>query len=203
MLIPLPSGEQDLLELGVGEKGRRKRILDALMNLRNWSTRISRQRFEARRPRWGTGNLDRQIGPPSEPIACWYSRSSACAASRIFCSSLTHLAPHASMRKQNEQLFMGRYSVQGTATWGTVLVMTGVDAKTATPVCLKVTSHRPSHESELRCRRKLSDEYVVALFDVMPHALLEPSNLNATRDSHGSFSFCAGHTHTTRLVVCY
>ena len=107
------------------------------------------------------------------------------------------------MRKQNEQLFMGRYSVQGTATWGTVLVMTGVDAKTATPVCLKVTSHRPSHESELRCRRKLSDEYVVALFDVMPHALLEPSNLNATRDSHGSFSFCAGHTHTTRLVVCY
>ena len=38
---------------------------------------------------------------------------------------------------------MGRYSVQGTATWGTVLVMTGVDAKTATPVCLKVTSHPP------------------------------------------------------------
>ena len=30
--------------------------------------------------------------------------------------------------------------MQGTATWGAVLVMTGVDAKTAAPVCLKVPS---------------------------------------------------------------
>ena len=94
------------------EKGRRKRILAALANLRNWSTRISRQRFE------------------------------------------------------NEQLFMGRYSVQGTATWGAVLVMTGVDAKTAAPVCLKVTSDRARHEAELRARQKLDASFVARLYDV-------------------------------------
>ena len=36
--------EEDLVELGVREKGRRKRMLAALANLRNWSTRIARQR---------------------------------------------------------------------------------------------------------------------------------------------------------------
>ena len=64
-------------------------------------------------------------------------------------------------RFENEQLFMGRYSVQGTATWGTVLVMTGVDAKTAAPVCLKVTSDRARHEAELRARQKLDADFVV------------------------------------------
>ena len=80
MLIPLPSGEQDLLELGVGEKGRRKRILDALMNLRNWSTRISRQRFEARRR--ALGRLETSTGRSACPatLVCWYSRRSACPA---------------------------------------------------------------------------------------------------------------------------
>ena len=64
-------------------------------------------------------------------------------------------------RFENEQLFMGRYSVQGTATWGAVLVMTGVDAKTAAQVCLKVTSDRARHEAELRARQKLDADFVV------------------------------------------
>ena len=55
--VAIDLSEQDLIELGVGEKGRRKRILDALMNLRNWSTRISRQRFEARRDGAGKPRL--------------------------------------------------------------------------------------------------------------------------------------------------
>ena len=38
--------EADLAEMGILEKGRRKRVLHALENLRNWCMRASRQRFE-------------------------------------------------------------------------------------------------------------------------------------------------------------
>ena len=41
--VAVDLSEDDLVELGVREKGRRKRILAALANLRNWSTRIARQ----------------------------------------------------------------------------------------------------------------------------------------------------------------
>ena len=104
-----------MVELGVHEKGRRKRVLAAITNLRNWSMRISRQRYE------------------------------------------------------NEQLFVGRYSVSATASWGSAMVMVGVDAKSGRPVCLKVTGDRERHESELRLRRKLDahsrGDFVVELFD--------------------------------------
>ena len=36
--------EDDLAEMGVQEKGRRKRVMRALDNLRNWCMRASRQR---------------------------------------------------------------------------------------------------------------------------------------------------------------
>ena len=113
--VAIDLNEDDLVELGVHEKGRRKRVLAAITNLRNWSMRISRQRYE------------------------------------------------------NEQLFVGRYSVSATASWGSAMVMVGVDAKSGRPVCLKVTGDRERHESELRLRRKLDahsrGDFVVELFD--------------------------------------
>jgi hypothetical protein len=109
--VAIDLNEADLEEMGVLEKGRRKRILHALDNLRNWAMRSSRQRFE------------------------------------------------------NEQLFMGRYSVSGTSDWGSYMVMTGTDAKTGRPICLKVTSDYARHAAELRARKRLSPEYVVELFD--------------------------------------
>lgn len=62
--IAIDLTESELNEMGIREKGRRKRTLEALENLRNWCMRAARQRYE------------------------------------------------------NEQLFMGRYSVSGTADWG-------------------------------------------------------------------------------------
>ena len=115
--VAIDLNEADLHEMGVQEKGRRKRILLALDNLRNWCMRASRQRFE------------------------------------------------------DEQLFMGRYSVSGTADWGPYMVMTGTDAKSGRAVCLKVTSDRARHLAELRARRLLGAEYVVELFDVADDVL--------------------------------
>ena len=62
--IAIDLTEAELNEMGVQEKGRRKRTLEALENLRNWCMRAARQRFEG------------------------------------------------------EQLFLGRYSISGTADWG-------------------------------------------------------------------------------------
>ena len=56
------------------------------------------------------------------------------------------------INSENEQLFMGRYSVAGTAEWGAYTVMTGTDAKTGRAVCLKVTSDYARHTAETRAR---------------------------------------------------
>jgi serine/threonine protein kinase len=111
LAIAIDLHEEDLQEMGIAEKGKRKRVMVAVDNLRDWAIRASRQRY------------------------------------------------------RSEQLFIGRYAVSGTADWGTAMVMTGTDAKTGRPVCLKVTSDATQFEAELRCRRLLSSEYVVELFD--------------------------------------
>ena len=59
--------EAELQEMGIREKGRRKRTLEALDNLRNWCMRAARQTYS------------------------------------------------------DDQLFMGRYSISGTADWGGAL----------------------------------------------------------------------------------
>ena len=79
--VAMDLNERDLEEMGVLEKGRRKRILHAVENLRNWCLRASRQRYE------------------------------------------------------DEKLFMGRYSVSGTADWGPYMVMTGVHAHAHAHAC--------------------------------------------------------------------
>ncbi|KOO31368.1 kelch repeat [Chrysochromulina tobinii] len=109
--------EEDLEEMGVLEKGRRRRVLQALGNLRNWCMRAARQQYE------------------------------------------------------NEQLFMGRYSVAGTAEWGAYMVMTGTDCKTGRSICLKVTSDYQRHTHELAIRKKLDTEYVVECFDSLEDVL--------------------------------
>ena len=109
--------EEDLEEMGVLEKGRRRRVLQALGNLRNWCMRAARQQYE------------------------------------------------------NEQLFMGRYSVAGTAEWGAFMVMTGTDCKTGRSICLKVTSDYQRHTHELAIRKKLDAEYVVECFDSLEDVL--------------------------------
>ena len=109
--IAIDLHEPDLQEMGIAEKGKRKRVLLAVANLRDWAMRASRQRYA------------------------------------------------------NEMLFVGRYSVTGTADWGASMVITGIDAKTTRPVCLKVTGDPTKFEAELRCRRKLSAEYAVEFFD--------------------------------------
>ena len=50
------------------------------------------------------------------------------------------------------------------------MVMTGTDAKTDRPVCLKVTGDRSLHQAELAIRRRLSAEFVVELFDTVEDA---------------------------------
>ena len=109
--------EEDLEEMGVLEKGRRRRVLQALGNLRNWCMRAARQQYE------------------------------------------------------NEQLFMGRYSVAGTAEWGAYMVMTGTDCKTGRSICLKVTSDYQRHTHELAIRKKLDTEFVVECFDSLEDVL--------------------------------
>ena len=109
--------DEELMEMGVQEKGRRARVLKALENLRNYAMRAKRQRFE------------------------------------------------------NEQLFMGRYSISGTADWGAHTVMTGVDCKTNRRICLKVTSDYTRHNAESRARRRLSSEFVAEFFDSLEDTL--------------------------------
>ena len=164
--VAVDLSEDDLVELGVREKGRRKRILAALANLRNWSTRISRQASSMPNalcpmPHAQCPKPNAQCPTPDAPCA-------RCPMPNAPCSMPNAQCPQ---RFENEQLFMGRYSVQGTATWGAVLVMTGVDAKTAAPVCLKVTSDRARHEAELRARQKLDADFVVP----SPHPSSSPS----------------------------
>ena len=60
---------------------------------------------------------------------------------------------------EKEQLFMGRYSVSGTADWGAYTVMTGTDAKTNRQICLKVW-RRPAcarFASKMACLNTLLD----------------------------------------------
>ena len=109
--------EEELEEMGVLEKGRRKRVLHALNNLRNWCMRASRQRYEG------------------------------------------------------EQLFMGRYSVSGTADWGAYTVMTGTDAKTGRDICLKVTADYARHTADTKARRRLSADFVAEFFDSLEDTL--------------------------------
>ena len=44
--IAIDLTESELNEMGIREKGRRKRTLEALDNLRNWCMRAARQRYE-------------------------------------------------------------------------------------------------------------------------------------------------------------
>ena len=50
-------------------------------------------------------------------------------------------------------------------------VMTGTDAKTNRPICLKVTSDYARHAAESRARRRLSASYVAEFFDSLEDTL--------------------------------
>ena len=49
--------------------------------------------------------------------------------------------------------------------------MTGVDAKTNRPICLKVTADYARHSAEAIHRRKLSPDHVVEFFDSLEDTL--------------------------------
>ena len=68
------------MEMGIREKGRRKRALEAIQHLRNWCIRAARQRYE------------------------------------------------------NEQLFLGRYSIVGTGNWGGALCFLSCLARLLQPL---------------------------------------------------------------------
>ena len=51
------------------------------------------------------------------------------------------------------------------------MVMTGSDAKTGRPVCLKVTGDGTRFDAELRCRSVLSPDFVVEFFDSLSDQL--------------------------------
>jgi len=87
-------------------------------------------------------------------------------------ANLRNWAMRASRQRfESEQLFMGRYSVAGTADWGAYTVMTGTDAKTNREICLKVTSDYARHAAEAHARRRLSSEFVVEFFDSLEDTL--------------------------------